>query len=153
MSRQLQGITASRDASLVIAMQPEGGGKMSGGSSLGGTRCKGKRKVSPPNEWQKLRIVTEVHTWQSLWTFTKTLSIGVQQREVITKGIMGFIYGNSQRDDEMVGSLDLTVAPFMVGFKKFVERNLSEKNVKLCSIPLATGYMAHNNFIETKVRT
>ena len=66
---------------------------------------------------------------------------------------MRFIYCAPSMDTEMVNSLDLTVAPFVVGFKKYVEQNISEKNQKLCSTHLAAGYKEEGKFIESKVRT
>ena len=85
--------------------------------------------------------------------FTKKLLLSVEDRAFTTISVMSFIYGVSTRDTEMVNSLDLSVAPFVVVFKKYVEQNIKEANEKLSSTALATGYKQGGKFIESKVRT
>ena len=66
---------------------------------------------------------------------------------------MQFIYGIWSTDQEMVNSLELPVARYKVAFKRYVLRNLDNKNPKLVSKHLADGYMANGKFIDGKVKT
>ena len=70
------------------------------------------------------------------------------------KSVMEYLSSMSNsRTHEMIDVLDLSVAPFKIAFKSYLEDHILDKNSKLCSKNLAAGYMREEQFLEGKVKT